>query len=299
MDATNLLTHLDSVPRETFPWGALQWLCNAERMPGALLTLGVCDLERGQGNPRHYHPNCEEVLLVLEGDGRHQIEDDWLELRAGSMIRIPTGTRHKLVNTGRTKLRCVIAFSSGTRETVFWRARKLRSRSFRPCRDNHRSDGLCQDSTLLPLPPNAQAGRSAFDSQRDGPPRSRSPGGRSFCRSWVRMTNSCCKASWSLPHGFVSSLTPSSCPVRFRRPTTVCSVTASHDRHRRGPSRRPVNVRVRSAAAITTVTHARSSSSCAAAARSFSSASSAFTSTIAAPRCRRRSSRKRRRWAAC
>ncbi|MFO0968168.1 MAG: cupin domain-containing protein [Gemmataceae bacterium] len=119
MDTNHLLAHVESAPRQTFPWGALQWLCNAERMPGALLTFGVCDLEPGQGNPRHYHPNCEEVLLALEGEGRHQIEEHWVDLKAGGLIRIPTGVRHKLINTGKTRLRCVIAFSSGTRETVF------------------------------------------------------------------------------------------------------------------------------------------------------------------------------------
>lgn len=114
-----LVTHADSLPRDVQPWGTLQWLCNHQLMPDAALTLGVCTLEPGQGNPLHYHPNCEEVLVMLEGQGRHLVDTDWYELRAGSTIRVPTGVKHKLVNTGATPLRCVIAFSSGQRETVF------------------------------------------------------------------------------------------------------------------------------------------------------------------------------------
>lgn len=115
----NFLTHASDLPTEAFPWGQLQWLCNARLLPGAAQTLGLCTLHPGQGNPLHYHPNCEELLLVLEGSGRHLIGGEWVELKEGTTIRVPIGMRHQLINTGPGPLRCVIAFSSGERETVF------------------------------------------------------------------------------------------------------------------------------------------------------------------------------------
>jgi len=111
--------HGDQVSRDTFPWGTLQWLCNDRLSPGAPLTVGISQIAPGQSNPLHYHPNCEEVLYVLAGTGRHSLDGQLFDLRPGSLIRIPVGAKHNLVNTGRDNLSCLVAFSSGQRETVF------------------------------------------------------------------------------------------------------------------------------------------------------------------------------------
>jgi mannose-6-phosphate isomerase-like protein (cupin superfamily) len=104
---------------ETFDWGTLQWLCSDALSPGAKLTLGLCHIRPGQKNPVHYHPNCEEVLCLLHGSGEHSFDGETIHLTAGSTIRIPSGMRHNLHNTGADPLICLIAFSSGQRETVF------------------------------------------------------------------------------------------------------------------------------------------------------------------------------------
>jgi len=119
LDPHSLVTGLEQVTREDFSWGTLQWLCNARLMPGAAQTFGVCTIQPGGGNPLHFHPNCEELLYVAQGSCRHSIEGEWLELRQGMMIRVPTGVRHNLVNTGTEPLVCIISFSSGDRQTVF------------------------------------------------------------------------------------------------------------------------------------------------------------------------------------
>lgn len=119
LDVLALVTQTDRLPRDEFDWGTLQWLCNDKLSPGSALTLGMCELFAGQSNPRHFHPNCEEVLLVLSGRGRHSLEEQWVDLGPGSTIRIPAGVKHQLINVGTESLRCVIAFSSGDRQTVF------------------------------------------------------------------------------------------------------------------------------------------------------------------------------------
>lgn len=114
-----ILTQQAELETQEMDWGRLVWLCNDKLMPGAQQTLGLCTLFPGKGNPLHYHPNCEEVLHVLSGSGRHSLGDDWFELQPGSTIRIPQNVRHHLRNTGTDDLVCVIAFSSGDRQTVF------------------------------------------------------------------------------------------------------------------------------------------------------------------------------------
>ncbi|HEU0069017.1 MAG TPA: cupin domain-containing protein [Nitrospiraceae bacterium] len=107
------------LPTEKFAWGTLQWLCNDQLSPGALQTVGLCQLLPGHRSPRHFHPNCEEVLHLLAGAGRHSFDGELIQLQTGSTIRIPPGVRHNLVNTSSETLVCLIVFSSGRRETVF------------------------------------------------------------------------------------------------------------------------------------------------------------------------------------
>jgi mannose-6-phosphate isomerase-like protein (cupin superfamily) len=118
-DTESLVTDSAVLPAETFAWGAIKWLYNGRLSPGAEQTLGVCHILPGKRNPLHFHPNCEELLYVLAGQGRHRLDDELVELRVGMTIRIPVGVKHNLENTGWEPLACVITFSSGDRQTVF------------------------------------------------------------------------------------------------------------------------------------------------------------------------------------
>lgn len=117
--AASFVTTSDDLPEESFDWGMLKWLSSDKLSPGAAQTLGICHIRPGRSNPVHYHPNCEEVLFLLSGEGRHSFDDEFVQLRTGSTIRIPAGVKHNLTNTGTDTLVCVISFSSGRRETVF------------------------------------------------------------------------------------------------------------------------------------------------------------------------------------
>ena len=113
------LTVADALPCDEFDWGRLRWLCNQTLIPGAVQTLGMCEIWPGKSNPLHYHPNCEELLYLLSGQGRHRLDADVLDLVAGTTLRIPAGVRHNLENTGTDVLVCLVSFSSGDRQTVF------------------------------------------------------------------------------------------------------------------------------------------------------------------------------------
>ena len=118
-DLSRFVTHGEQLPEEEFAWGTLKWLCNEMLSPGALQTIGICHIAPGQRNPRHYHPNCEEVLHMLTGTGQHSFDGDLIELSTGMTIRIPAGVTHNMSNTSSEPIVCLIVFSSGERETVF------------------------------------------------------------------------------------------------------------------------------------------------------------------------------------
>jgi quercetin dioxygenase-like cupin family protein len=98
-------------------WGTLVWLIGEARTPGAEQSLGVVTIHPGKRNPLHMHPNCEELLYVLEGEADHKLGDEMYHLKAGDVIRIPRGIEHWAQATGDAPVVAVISFSSGDRKT--------------------------------------------------------------------------------------------------------------------------------------------------------------------------------------
>lgn len=102
-----------------FPWGRLSWLCNQERLPDARQTFGLCEIRPGHKNPRHFHPNCDEVLYVLEGELDHTLGEVVYHLTPGALLHIPAEVPHDARNSGAVPARVVIAYSAPDRQTIF------------------------------------------------------------------------------------------------------------------------------------------------------------------------------------
>jgi quercetin dioxygenase-like cupin family protein len=97
-------------------FGRVNWAVREAHPDGAEVTLGVAEWMPGKGNPRHIHPNCEEVLLVLEGEVEHALEDETTVLRAGDLIVIPRNARHRVTNRSPAIARTLMVFSSPDRQ---------------------------------------------------------------------------------------------------------------------------------------------------------------------------------------
>lgn len=117
-------TKTDGIVRSTgavapveLSWGQLVWLIGEEATPGAEQTFGVVTIQPGQRNPLHLHPNCEELLYVIEGEADHKLGDEMFRIAAGDVIRIPRGVPHWAQATGDTPLVAVISFSAADRRT--------------------------------------------------------------------------------------------------------------------------------------------------------------------------------------
>ncbi len=93
-------------------------MINAELVPGAQITMGLVEIDAGQSNPLHYHPNCDEALHLLEGRLDHRIGDDVVSIGPGDTIHVPQGVLHRATNTGTQTARMVVAYPTGTREMV-------------------------------------------------------------------------------------------------------------------------------------------------------------------------------------
>jgi quercetin dioxygenase-like cupin family protein len=103
---------------QTFDWGYLNWFVNAQIGNSSEMTLGKCTIKPGQENPRHYHPNCEEILQVISGTIAHTMGDDVFEMGPGDTIVIPPNIMHNARNVGSQDAVMTIAFSSADRQTI-------------------------------------------------------------------------------------------------------------------------------------------------------------------------------------
>ena len=101
-----------------FDWGQLTWFASAKLGNSDEMTVGKCVIKPGCANPLHSHPNCSEVLTVLDGRIAHVIEDGQeVEMGAGDVITLPTDLPHRARNIGNDDAVLFIAFSSANRQT--------------------------------------------------------------------------------------------------------------------------------------------------------------------------------------
>jgi quercetin dioxygenase-like cupin family protein len=101
------------------PWGKLTWLASRELGNSTTMTFGRVIIPAGQVNPRHRHPNCDEILHLLSGEIEHSLGDQLFRMQQGDTISIPAGQWHNARALGSQDAEMVICFSSADRQTEF------------------------------------------------------------------------------------------------------------------------------------------------------------------------------------
>jgi quercetin dioxygenase-like cupin family protein len=97
-------------------FGSVQWAVRDGDPEGAEQTADLAVFDAGKGNVEHVHPNCEEIVYVLDGEVQHTLGDQSTRLRAGDLIVVPRGVPHRLQNDGSSPVRAYIVFSSPDRQ---------------------------------------------------------------------------------------------------------------------------------------------------------------------------------------
>jgi oxalate decarboxylase/phosphoglucose isomerase-like protein (cupin superfamily) len=103
-----------SLPTQTFAWGTIKWFVTPTITPGAGFTFGEVVLVPGTGHDRHNHPDAEEILYVLSGEGEQMVDDgEPFPVRASDTIYVPLGIYHSTLNTGWAPLRLLAIYNPG------------------------------------------------------------------------------------------------------------------------------------------------------------------------------------------
>jgi oxalate decarboxylase/phosphoglucose isomerase-like protein (cupin superfamily) len=109
----------NSVTTQSLEWGAIKWFVTPETTDGARLTFGEVVLLPGMGHDRHNHPESEEILYVLSGEGLQMLDDgDPFPVKAGDTIYVPTAVYHSTKNTGWTPMHLLAIYNPGGAEKV-------------------------------------------------------------------------------------------------------------------------------------------------------------------------------------
>ena len=109
----------NAIPTQTFDWGAIKWFVTPELTEGAGITFGEVVLQPGRGHDRHNHPESEEILYVLSGEGEQMLHDrEPFEVKPGDTIYVPTGVFHSTRNTGWEPMRLLALYNPGGPEKV-------------------------------------------------------------------------------------------------------------------------------------------------------------------------------------
>jgi oxalate decarboxylase/phosphoglucose isomerase-like protein (cupin superfamily) len=100
MSANDRFVSPDDVDSQVFDWGVLKWMVTPEVNGSERISCGVVKLEPGKGHERHTHPDSDEMLYVVRGEGEQEIADETRDVSAGDMLYVPQGVEHGTVNTG-------------------------------------------------------------------------------------------------------------------------------------------------------------------------------------------------------
>jgi oxalate decarboxylase/phosphoglucose isomerase-like protein (cupin superfamily) len=90
-----------ALPTMSFDWGVIKPLVATDNTEAPDVSLMHVVLLPGQGHDRHNHPDADEILYILSGEGEQMVDDSQtFPVRAGQAVWIPKEAFHSTVNTG-------------------------------------------------------------------------------------------------------------------------------------------------------------------------------------------------------
>lgn len=102
----------DEVETLAFDWGNVLIFSEPQLTGAERFSFGMVILNPGKGHDRHNHPDADEIIFVVSGEGEQMIDDKPpVDVRPGASIYIPKGIYHSTVNTGWEPLRLIIVYA--------------------------------------------------------------------------------------------------------------------------------------------------------------------------------------------
>jgi quercetin dioxygenase-like cupin family protein len=101
---------------EDYPHCRCEWLCRPGLVEADQLQLVRATMPAGKAHEFHKHPDCEEILYVLEGHAEQWVESERRTLGPGEVAHIPKGVVHATYNRSEEPLVFLAMLSPATRQ---------------------------------------------------------------------------------------------------------------------------------------------------------------------------------------
>ena len=99
-------------------WGSITWLANKTLLEVDGMIVGRVVIKPGMENPRHCHPNSDEILYLLKGKLEHSLGDEKVILEEGDTLRVQAGIVHNAVNIGDEDADMIVVYPTSDRQLV-------------------------------------------------------------------------------------------------------------------------------------------------------------------------------------
>ncbi|MFB0920487.1 MAG: cupin domain-containing protein [Oscillospiraceae bacterium] len=105
--------HESEVEEKKVPGRYLRWVVDhKDGLDGKFCSCCIMRVEPGQTvNPAHCHPNGEEMLYIISGNGKVYIDGKIYPFREGSVVLFEKGKIHMVRNTGAQELKVACFFA--------------------------------------------------------------------------------------------------------------------------------------------------------------------------------------------
>ena len=105
------VVYADEVETLQFDWGKIRLLSEPKLTGAERMTFGRVELDPGAGHDRHNHPDTEEIIYVVSGEGEQMVDDEGpVHVKPGASIFVPNSAYHSTLNTGDETMVLLVAY---------------------------------------------------------------------------------------------------------------------------------------------------------------------------------------------
>ena len=113
---TRLFNAGDTEPRvQESPRARMEWLVDDELVEGAGVSVARMTLQKGALSEAHRHPNCNEVIHLVEGRIEQRVDEERFVMAPGDSCFVPRGSLHRSRNLGPGEAVMIVSYSEGRR----------------------------------------------------------------------------------------------------------------------------------------------------------------------------------------
>jgi quercetin dioxygenase-like cupin family protein len=106
------IVHESQVSEKAVPGRFLRWIVDGESLGSEFLSCCVMRVLPGETvKPAHSHPDGEELIYVIAGEGRVYVDGEIGELRPGVAVLFERNSIHMVRNSGTEEMKVVCFFA--------------------------------------------------------------------------------------------------------------------------------------------------------------------------------------------